>query len=559
MRFTRVVFVGFVLASSCGGGLNNGSPSDGNGFSSDGGDAAPLRMRDGGGPCANGVICSSDNMTVRTCTVDGTPSQTVVQTCPASAGQTCVIDHCANACDSTLGSASNIGCEFWPVHMWNTADDAGTAGPFGVIAANTSTSTPAVVTLEDSAGNAIGTQAVQPGQSYTFMVPMTQNALNRSEIGTSFHLRSTAPIAAYEFNPVDSASALTGSASLLLPTHTLSTHYYVMSYTYNSCVPTSPPQGNGLLTVIGTQPNTKVHVTVPVATDPSSDGRVPAIAAGGSADFVVNTGEAVEIVQSNSLEDITGAEILSSRPVVAFGGSGATTVPDTATGGDHFEAQLFPTTTWGKTYECEKYQPRSTDDTDHWRVVARSSGTTVTLSDPTIATIPTLAAGQMYEFSTNKNFEMTSNQPILVGHYLEAWGALSGTFDPSTFPDPTTNSCPFAGMSNDAQCIGDANFTLAVPREQYQSTYVFYTPTTYAYDYVDVIAPTTATIMLDAKAIPALTPFGTSGYGLAQIRLQAGSHSISGDKNFGINAYGYDYAISYTYPGGLALKTLNIP
>ena len=480
--------------------------------------------------------------------------------CNAAAGEVCVGDHCANACDVVITGTSSEGCEFWPVHLWNTEDGpAFFKGPLGIVASNTSTTLTATVTLEDASG-VIQTQMVAPGTAATFVVPNAKNLLTKTQSANAFHLRSNVPIAAYEYNPINAAQAFTGSAALLLPTHTLSQSYIVVSYPYNAGIGTSPPQGQGYLAVVGTQPNTTVQVKVPVATLASADGTIPATAAGGTINLTLARGQVVEITQANSLDDITGALITSSKPVAAFGGSGTTTVPDTALGGDHFEVQLFPTAAWGTSYECEKYTKRSPIDVDRWRIVAGVNNTTVTLSDPTIATIPTLAAGQVFEFATAKNFDLTASQPVLVAHYLQAWGTLAGSqYDPATFPHPMTNPCPFAGGANDAECVGDANMTLAIPTAQYLSRYTFYTPISYGYNYVDVIAPIGASIMLDGAPIPALTPMGAGAYGLAQIPIAAGIHTMSGNKAFGITLYGYDYAISYTCVGGLNLKTIGIP
>ncbi len=98
--------------------------------------------------------------------------------------------------------------------------------------------------------------------------------------------------------------------------------------------------------------------------------------------------------------------------------------------------------------------------------------------------------------------------------------------------------------------------TLAIPTAQYLSAYTFYTPSSYAYDYVDVIAPIGAAVVLDGAAIPTLTPMGAGTYGLAQIPVVAGIHTMSGSQPFGITLYGYDYAISYTCVGGLDLQTI---
>jgi hypothetical protein len=160
-----------------------------------------------------------------------------------------------------------------------------------------------------------------------------------------------------------------------------------------------------------------------------------------------------DIAEAATLADLTGATISANKPVAAFGGSGATTVADTASGGDHIEVQLIPTAAWGTSYECEKYTKRSPIDVDRWRIIGGVNGTSVTLSDPTIATIPTLAAGQVFEFATALSFDLTASEPVLVAHYLEAWGNLVGSeYDAGTFPRSTTNTCPHAGTAS-GTCI----------------------------------------------------------------------------------------------------------
>src|SRR5262249_25955798 len=154
------------------------------------------------------------------------------------------------------------------------------------------------------------------------------------------------------------------------------------------------------------------------------DGTIAAANAGDTMSFTLDRGQVIEIAQANSLEDITGALVTADKPVAAWGGSGTTTVPDTAPGGDHFEAQLYPTAAWGTSYECAKYTKRSALDVDRWRIVAAVDNTAVTLSDASIATVPTLAAGQVFEFATEKNFDLVATHPVLVAHYMQAWSTL---------------------------------------------------------------------------------------------------------------------------------------
>lgn len=90
---------------------------------------------------------------------------------------------------------------------------------------------------------------------------------------------------------------------------------------------------------------------------------------------------------------------------------------------------------------------------------------------------------------------------------------------------------------------------------------MFHAPTNYTSNHIDITAPMGTTITLDNAPIPALTPIGNSGLGLARVTLGAGpggdgSHSITGDQKFGITVYGYGQYTSYWYAGGLDLTDI---
>lgn len=109
---------------------------------------------------------------------------------------------------------------------------------------------------------------------------------------------------------------------------------------------------------------------------------------------------------------------------------------------------------------------------------------------------------------------------------------------------------------------GDPAMALAVPSEQFRTSYLFHAPTNYESNYVDVTAPAGASVSLDGGAPLTFTPIGTSGFGLSRVQgLTAGpgndgNHNIQGDMAFGITVYGYGQYTSYWYPGGLNLDKI---
>jgi hypothetical protein len=117
---------------------------------------------------------------------------------------------------------------------------------------------------------------------------------------------------------------------------------------------------------------------------------------------------------------------------------------------------------------------------------------------------------------------------------------------------------PATGADGTCQVIGDPAFIVGVPAEQFRDDYVFLAPNAYKEDYVNIVAPVSATITLDNAAIPetAFTPIVTTEFKVARIALTDGPHRITGTAPFGIVVYGYHDDVSYGYPGGANLFDL---
>jgi hypothetical protein len=455
-------------------------------------------------------------------------------------------------------SRGNVGCSFFPINLWSTS----TAGQLGIVVTNTSDKLTANLSLDDASGKhydvnqATHTSVLPPGGVAIYKLDHNTNKLSETEQAQKgFHLTSTAPVAVYQFHPIDAAQVFSGSATLLLPEHVMAQNYFAVAYTYNADLITTPSQGQGLLAVIGISDNTQVDVTVPVATMAGSG--VKALAAGETLHTTINRFDVLEIAHQNSHEDISGATIKSSAPVAVYGGAGGVSIPSTAVGGNHLGTQIFPLTTWGKHYVGSKFKQRNSTDQDYYRILASVDNTTVTfIGNVKLPTPQVLKRGQFFEFHTDLDFEISADQPILAVQYMPAWGALSGTFSTTDFPNGSPPGCPYGG--NNVQCLGDANMAPLVPVEQYLKDYLFYVPQTYAYNFITVIAPLGTALMLDGTAVTdGLRPLGDNTLGRTILTVKPGNHRITGDQAFGLMSYGYAYATSYSYPGGLNLAAIN--
>ena len=541
---------------------------------------------------AGAKSCASDGLTVLQCNAAGT-GFTSLGPCDTTIGQSCTgAGLCTGSCALIASQKGNVGCEFWPVNLWNSGN-----GQFGVVVTNPSKTQTSTVTMTDKSGTNMKTVVVPAGglQTITF-AKGTLRLLGRDDGANApdepavcpggstcnetysqmnlpggggtppaFHLTSSIPIAAYQFNPFNDSTIHSGTAALLLPQQSITGNYLYLGREMEIVEGLSPPLGADNMVIVGTVAGTTVTVTLPAGTgtQPSIAGKtgaaVAAIAAGGTAVFTLNQFDTLELTTKDTEgADLSGASVTATSPVVVYSTSGGTTLTGGACasaatcpagnscsaitpagnvcaslGGDHFETQLYPEETWDTDYFLVKTMPRvvttakaggacATDaqcaiglscnggsciDSDYYRVLAEEDGTTFTTSDPAIV-IPTLNKGQFFEFSTSRALLVHGSHPILVHQFIQPWGDFtsSGAVDLATYAVAPTNGCN-EGWPN-VRCIGDANMMPAVPKGQMRSEYIFYLAQvlgsgkpSYTFQFVDIVAPLGTTFNFDAGAV----------------------------------------------------------
>ena len=148
------------------------------------------------------------------------------------------------------------------------------------------------------------------------------------------------------------------------------------------------------------------------------------------------------------------------------------------------------------------------------------------------------ADGPLELRNVTADFRLGSDKPVLVAHYLQ-------------------------GQSSVDSGAGDPSMSVEVPRAQYRDDYIFAVSKTYDYNFVNVVAPVGATVLLDGAALPdsEFVEIGTTGYRVARHMLPGDREvfRIHGSKPVGIVVYGYGAFTSYMYPGGLDLKKIAPP
>jgi len=413
----------------------------------------------------------------------------------------------------------------------------GQHAPYAIVVANPSITGTAHLEITTPAGEGARVD-VAPGEVmpiFPAMLGLSDQSITWSSISAKgYHVTSSRPIVAYQFNPLDNVGVFSNDASLLLPTTTYDTRYYVV---------TQPSQGGrpehqdaGGYTSIVAAAATTIAVTPSAHIKAGLDG-VPDIAAGATQMFTLAAGQVLTLT-AEAGQDLTGTLIESTDfvPFGAFAGHVCTALSDDpdACCCDHLEDQLFPTSTWGKSYAVARTLPRG-GDMDRLRIIAKGEDTSVTF-DPPVATCPTMTAGEWCEVDVPADVVITASQPVMVGQFL-----LSvGTNTPGSMPQ------------------GDPAMAFVVPVEQFRAAYDLLVPSQYLTNFFSIAAPASGHVILDGVDVSnQLQPFASGTWRAGRIEVSAGRHRLECG-GCGVTVGGYDLAVSYLFAGGLDLEQIEV-
>lgn len=556
----------------------------------DGSEGATRACAELGQTCANGIGCAvcrpnsgaCDGFVVQRCRPDGSGYDNVA-TCDPAAGQACdaTTAACVSPCDAAAATNSYIGCEYWPVATLNAGLERSVFS-FAVVVSNPQTA-PANVTVTRN-GAPVASATIAAGAVQTIMLPWVEDLQSDASssllAGGAYRLLSTLPVTVYQFNPLEFQSGATSSysndASLLLPTHVLTPNYVVTSRAamvteivdpgFPPIIPPSTQQlsSPGFFSVYAVEAGaTTVSIQFSADVSASTDGRVRAFRRGETGTFMLGQGDVLQIVTAipstcdrsgghdvqdgvdiyycavGPTYDLTGSEIRASARVGVIAGHNCAFVPFDKWACDHLEEHLFPEEAWGVEAIVSVTQPLR-GEPNVIRILSGRDGNSITFDPASVHAPVTLNRGQILEFEAREHFRIQATEAIQVAQFVvgQDYGGLSTS-----------------GTGGQ----GDPAMTLAIPSEQYRTSYSFLAPSTYTSNYVNVTAPTGASITLDGVAVTGFTPIGSTGFGVARVMVSGGAHQIAGDAAFGIVVYGYASYTSYAYPGGLDLEQINIP
>jgi hypothetical protein len=462
--------------------------------------------------------------------------------CNATTGQ------CGGACAPQNLGSSYIGCDYFPTVTGNTA---GTMFDFAVAIANTSNDT-AKVNIEGGGFTTPMTVMVSPRtvrvQTLPWVAalklcntPQTDGCISGNmqpaalAVKGAYRLRSDQPVTVYQFNALQyqksGVFSYSNDASLLLPTNVWRNEYYAAAWQQLAGV--NPSQ----LAVTAWKDGTKVTINAKAATLAGQG--APAFAVDVPQTVTLDSGDVLEITSRTG--DLTGSHVTSTEPVQVISGHYCANVPNGVAACDHMEESMFSVDALGRRYmiNAPAMTTLPNGKVETIRIIATMPNTNLVYDPPQPGAPTTIAAaGGFVEIASSAaSFLITADQKVLVAQYMSGQDAGGGA--------------------------GDPDMALAVPVEQFRTSYLFHAPTNYDSNYVDITAPMGTNIMLDGAPIgPITTAIGTSGFGLKRVFPLTtgpgndGSHTITGDQKFGITVYGYGQYTSYWYAGGLDLTDI---
>ncbi|MDF1562178.1 MAG: IgGFc-binding protein [Deltaproteobacteria bacterium] len=530
------------------------------------------------------LSCQGDNLVLCNSTGDGF---TIQEACAAS-GATCILDQCVDLCQAAASINNYIGCEYWPTIISSSGMDPEFQAEYAVVVSNPNIGTTAQVSVFE-AGNLtpVATATVAGGQLATLYLPWNGLDAYDNTTGTSrtlsgaiaYQLISSVPVTAYQFNPLSNhirgnLYSYSNDASLLLPTHvfgdpadTPASRYLAMAAPHIQMeIPDFPRPPftidlPAVVSIVATQPGTTA-VTVRLSGAIAAGGGLPESDPGDTVVFDLQQFEVMqlasrafgtEVRSTNPLSgrdhlnfpqsDLSGSLIESTQPVAVYGGADCHFVPFDQQACDHLEQQLFPFANWGSTYLGGRSNYLNNPMGDVWRILAAADGTTLSFEPSTVAPAQTLNAGEVFEFATAEDFLVTSqdqDHPVMVAQFFPGIEVTGG--------DP-----------NRKQNTGDPTMILAIPVQQFKDSYSFITPTTFVEDYINVVRTAGTTVLLDGIPVSppnGWVPVGSTAYQVGRIPVLDGTHRLDASSTVGLTVYGFDWSVSYGYPGGLDLKNI---
>jgi len=359
----------------------------------------------------------------------------------------------------------------------------------------------------------------------------------------SFHIKSDNEVTVYAHSQANTTS----DAFMVLPTDVLGEQYYVLSYKSDG---TGTGGGNSTpsqFLIVAAEDST--DITIIPSTETYRYGK-------STQRITLNQGE-VYLVQalidaSGLNRDLTGTKIVSNKPVAVFSGHQRSTVPidKSLTSRDCLIEQMLPLKTWGENALLAPYPTPSNatkKGNDLFRVLFSADNTDLYINNNFVGKFD---AGEFYESPLKEAVYIQATDPILVAGYKKT------SKDDDIF-NIDSDSDPFMMIIPPIEQYLDEYLVTNIQAWEFNNSWVDTYEGVYSLHYITIIAhkDDLDSIFIDNIIVNSnlFKKFPGVDYYYANIRVNEGSHRIKSSGKIGVYIYGYGYANSYGYTGGLSL------
>ena len=249
----------------------------------------------------------------------------------------------------------------------------------------------------------------------------------------------------------------------------------------------------------------------------------------------------LQTYQIESLADLTGMKITTSKPVSVFSSQECTNIPTSNfCCCDVLTEQIPPTSTWGKKFLVAALLGRNSGE--RIRIISAESANVAvncsTSTEPRVYPLTNAGDWTEIEIVSNSICHIQSSSPIFVSQFSSSFDADGEAGDPFMMMIP--------------------------PVEQYSNNYVFDVLPDFSTNYITMyVAPEyfqPQIIFLDSSVIDEWVAVYCSsgsicGY-VSRVFVSSGEHRLYHKDpagRIGVSAYGFNMHNSYGYPGGLRL------
>lgn len=372
--------------------------------------------------------------------------------------------------------------------------------------------------------------------------------LSQNAVKCGFHITSTEDIYVYGLT----ASEKSSDAMIVYPTTSLGKKYYVLTYNSDFNFDNQPTPSQ--FSIMATEDNTIVKINPSTITACGNDKEFSVTLQKGES-YLVQAGKK-RLGGGYENNDLTGTYIEADKNIAVFAGHQRATIPIWSgarnPSRDFICEQLIATETWGKDAFVVPFpyvEVDQTSFTDIYRIISSTDNNKVNVGGKTI----TLNKGQIHEGRITEPIAIYAERPIMTAQYKRT-----------------------ARLSNnnyyDTEGIGDPLMILVPPVEQFLKSASVYSvrktendfmdSPTFTKHYIVVVTPDSVLndCILDGKNIPraSFKKINGSAYSYATMDVRDGQHTFDSKGKCGLYVYGYGYANSYGYTGGMRPRYLDV-